>query len=143
MDPQGLFELTQEEFTHRSATGLSKIDRVYSNYGSATQLDHHIDCTALQWPEPWVSAHRPLLFSCRAPKDKQSDSTFINDKVLDDPSLHHRVLLHLDQLKVKDEEDGCRPAGARELILIKRAVAQACGDISRERRLAPTPPPRL
>ena len=139
MDPKGIFELTQDEFTHRSATGLSKIDRVYSNFGSATQLDHHINCTALQWPEPWVSAHRPLLFSCRAPKDKQVGTTYIDDKVLDDPSLHHRVLLHLSQLKATDEEDGIKHTGNRELVLIKRAVTHACGDISREHRLAPPP----
>jgi exonuclease III len=69
MAPLGIFELSQDEFTHKTSSGVSKIDRVYTNYGPAMQLDHMIDCTALPWPEPYISAHRPLLFSCRAAQD--------------------------------------------------------------------------
>jgi exonuclease III len=139
METKGIFELTQDEYTHKTTSGLSKIDRVYVNYGPAIQLDHQIDCSALPWPEVWVSAHRPLMFSCRPPMDKNPDNIYIEEKVLDDPGWHHRVLLQLEHLKAQDEENGFMPSGTRELILLKRAVVQVCEDISRERRLVPPP----
>jgi hypothetical protein len=32
---KGLFELAQDEYSHRNGTGLSRIDRIYTNFGQA------------------------------------------------------------------------------------------------------------
>ena len=86
MAPKGLFELIQDEYTHRNGLGLSRIDRIYSNFGQAAQLDHRVECRALQWPAATVSAHKPLLFSCRAPKGRPSGATQLDPKTINDPN---------------------------------------------------------
>lgn len=65
-DPFGFCELHQEEFTHDSALGRSRLDRVYSNHYLTDQLDRRIGCAALSWV-PWLSAHRPVAFFRRRP----------------------------------------------------------------------------
>jgi hypothetical protein len=57
VDGKDLFDLQQHDFTHRSGTGLSRIDRIYCNFGAALQLDHQVYCEALGWPPSLTSAH--------------------------------------------------------------------------------------
>ena len=74
-EPFDLCELQQEEYTHDSALGRSRLDRVYSNHHLSDQLDRRIGCVALNWV-PWFSAHRPLVFFDRlAPRIRRPTLT--------------------------------------------------------------------
>ena len=66
-DPFGLYELEQQDLTHASSLGRSRIDRVYVNQHVCEQLDRRIGCIALPWV-PHLSAHRPLFFYRRSAK---------------------------------------------------------------------------
>ena len=42
-----IFEMEQENLTHKSADAYSKLDRIYANYGTHDQMDKHIECFML------------------------------------------------------------------------------------------------
>ena len=88
--PFGFCELSQEECTHSSALGRSRIDRVYCNHFLADQLDRRIGCAALEWI-PGLSAHRPLTFFRRKPSRKDRGSRPLPSAPMKDPEWAHRV----------------------------------------------------
>ena len=45
----GLHGLQQLEFTHSSALGRSRLDRIYWNNHVSHKLDKRISCVALEW----------------------------------------------------------------------------------------------
>ena len=59
LGPGGFYESRQEEVTHRTSLGASRLDRVYVNPPLASQLYTGWACTALPW-ETGLSTHRPL-----------------------------------------------------------------------------------
>ena len=109
LSPKRVFELEQDDLTHRSSTGSSRLDRIYANYNPAQQLDHQILCTTLPWPDPGVSAHRPVLGSCKAPRDKDQSAFFLDEATVHDPQWPHRVWQQFTHTSVS--WIGKRPAG--------------------------------
>ncbi len=91
VEGRGLFELAQHEFTHRSRTGISRIDRVYCNFGPAMQLDHQAHC------EPLAASGIP----------------FTDDRNLRHLLRKHRTLLHFESAKEADRQDGRPLTGLR------------------------------
>ena len=129
-----LFELSQEEFTHRSGPGISRIDRIFCNYAPAAQLDHIVHCEALPWPPPRVSAHRPLVFGCRPAVDYPADAVHLDDRILEHPDWKHRTLLNYAEAERRDVEDGHQPSGIRRLVLLKRAMITTAQHLQEETR---------
>ena len=66
-NPHGFHEWSQDHYTCEAGASRSRIDRMYCNQNLAVQLDRHITCNVLEW-DKFQSAHRPLVFSRRSPK---------------------------------------------------------------------------
>ena len=138
--PHRLVELEQAEFTHRSSTGLSRLDRIYVNMPPSHQLDHVIQCAALEWPTADISAHRPICFTLRPQKKQPDGHRPLPVGISRHADWLHRVITLHQQWKV---EEGQRSdiSGIRELLLLKRAM-QTVGQalLREESRQAKGPP---
>ena len=131
-----LFEMDQEDFTHRSSIGTSRLDRVYANYPVSFQLDRRIMCQALAWPDsPLVSTHRPVAFSCTSAPESAQSTVQLQATVLVEPTWKHRVLIHFEHLlaqEVKDPAAAGAPSGLRRLVLFKRTIRHVSQQIQLE-----------
>jgi hypothetical protein len=105
-------------------------------FGPATQLDHQIACRALRWPATSVSAHRPLLFSCKAPAKKRTGTCQLDSRTINDPTWGHGVLLQHGELQREDLQQGLRASATRSLVLLKRAIRQVSQTIQQEQQRA-------
>ena len=121
-DPAGFCEIDQEEFTHDSALGRSRLDRIYSNHYLTDQLDRRIGCAALSWV-PWLSAHRPVAFFRQKPAKHGGSNSNIRlpTAPMNDPEWPQRVALQFGELQRGDDADD-QPL--RRLVLIKRAIVE-------------------
>ena len=60
LDPLSLQEVWQEEVTHQTTLGSSRLDRAYANFHVAEQLYAGWSTTPLPWCKS-LSTHRPIL----------------------------------------------------------------------------------
>ncbi len=79
----------------------------------------------MEWLSTLVSAHRPLVFGCRAAQAKEEERRFI------DPKCIHRPALEAPRLVAARVE---REQGRA---LLKRAIQQVSRAIQQEHRIAP------
>ena len=127
-DPWGLHELEQNNFTHSSALGQSRLDRVYSNHHLADQLDRHVCCAALEWV-PDLSAHRAVTFSRSIPESKAGSVRSISPAVVERPDWTLRVSLRLRELESASEEFR---SDLGRLQATKQAIREVSETIARE-----------
>ena len=140
-EPHQLVELEQPDFTHRTTTGMSRLDRIYVNMPASHQLDHTIQCAALKWPAYHISAHRPVSFSIHPPKCKTDAVSAIPADIVRHPDWHHRVVA-LHQHWMRQEGSSHEVTGVRELVLLKRAMREVGQTMIQERSRQPEKPPQ-
>ena len=128
-DPFGFCELAQEEYTHDSAIGRSRLDRVYSNHHLTDQLDRCMGCAALTWV-PGLSAHRPVAFFRRGRSKDNSDR--IPDAPMRNPQWAQRVALRYGELRRSDSHDD-QPL--RRLLLAKQAIREVSRAMNSQEKL--------
>jgi hypothetical protein len=118
-NPHGFHEWSQDHYTCEAGASRSRIDRMYCNQNLAVQLDRHITCNVLEW-DKLQSAHRPLVFSRRSPRQRSQEDKAIplsefkregwKNQVTEhfqylcrgDPNLHNplrRLLLYEDAIR--------------------------------------------
>ena len=131
-NPFGFSELHQEEFTHDSALGRSRLDRVYTNHFITDQLDRRIGCVALSWV-PWLSAHRPVAFFRQKPSFQTSAWYKLPTAPIKHPNWPRRVALRFNELRRQDELDD-QPL--RRLLLAKQAIAEVTRKVQLETKEA-------
>ena len=119
-EPFDLCELQQEEYTHDSALGRSRLDRVYSNHHLSDQLDRRIGCVALNWV-PWLSAHRPVGFFRQTRSKDKAANAHVPMAPMKDRQWPRRVALRYGELR---SEDGPQDQPMRRLVLIKQAIRE-------------------
>ena len=130
---RGFQELAQPDYTHDSALGQSRLDRVYSNHPLADQLDRDWGCSALDWSKG-LSNHRPISFFRRGHTKRDFQSRPLPSSVFTHPEWGHRTALAYHQRMSQDSvEDG----PLRRLVLLKEAMVQAA-----ENLLCDQPTPR-
>jgi exonuclease III len=126
-DPFGFCELEQEEYTHDSARGRSRLDRIYSNHHLTDQLDRRIGCAALAWVRQ-LSAHRPVAFFRQHSAHGNVDNRF-PAAPMKDPRWSQRVALRYGELR---RSDASEDQPIRRLLLIKQAIRDVCKKMDNE-----------
>ena len=130
-DPMGLHELRQDEPTHSSSRGRSRLDRIYWSSHPAHQLDKRISCAALAWA-PHLSAHRAVSWSRLSTCRSTSSGTL--------PPLSTSAFHHLDWRRrvslawgeaVRQDQLSENPF--RRLVLLKRAIREVTLRMEKER----------
>jgi exonuclease III len=138
--PFQTFEMEQDDYTHRSGLGTSRIDRIYINFDASRQLDHTVACVALPWPATEVSAHRPLLFHLTPPRQRQQDFPYIPDYIVDHADWKHRVVA-LHQHWLRQEAAEREVDALRSLVLLKRAMQSVSSALMQEGQSSGTATP--
>ena len=126
-DPFGFCELEQEEYTHDSARGRSRLDRIYSNHHLTDQLDRRIGCAALAWVRQ-LSAHRPVAFFRQHSAHGNVDNR-VPAAPMKDPRWSQRVALRYGELR---RSDASEDQPIRRLLLIKQAIRDVCKKMDNE-----------
>ena len=140
-DGRGFTELEQEAYTHQSAIGRSRLDRVYSNHFLCDQLDRDWGCVALPWA-PTLSAHRPIAFFRRCRPQHALPTKPLRTDILRDPEWPRRtVMAYTDATAL----EASPPDALRKLVLLKESMVQVADRMTEEKRDCPTPtaPDRL
>ena len=104
LSPFGFAELFQEEMTHRSTTGTSRLDRGYVNVHVADQLCRRWSSVPLDWI-PSLSTHRPIEIARRGAA--REPGPLASTTVPLAPARHEdwprRVHLRWQQLRAEDD----------------------------------------
>ena len=133
----GMYELHQDEPTFSYPTGVSRIDRIYSNALGADQLDKKIGCAALDWDKA-VSDHRPVAFArYSASKGKTEDGPLPGwvFKTTDwKKGTASRFLKKCNEFRL---EAGCNPSGLQELRFLKDCMIEVGRELVRAKVCSP------
>ena len=128
LKPHHFHELHQDEFTHSSERGESRLDRVYSNHHLMDQLDRDWGCAALAWAKP-MSDHRPISMFRRARPSGMDGDKPLDPSVFKLPEWKPRALMEFSSLV---SSELTRPSALRKLVLLKQAITSTAD------RLRPT-----
>jgi len=106
-----MYEFHQAEYTHRSASAWSRLDRFYGNLAVTDQLDRRISVSALEWKRS-LSHHRAIGFSKQTPVRDNSSGVSIT-------AIHHkdfprRVRLEFQSLVQQEDKDKVGFSGAEK-----------------------------
>jgi len=112
-----MYEFHQAEYTHRSASARSRLDRFYGNLAVTDQLDRHISVSALEWKRG-LSHHRAIGFSKQTPVRDNSSGVSIT-------AIHHkdfprRVRLEFQSLVQQEDKDKVGFSGAEKNLRLIR-----------------------
>ena len=131
---RGFQELAQEEFTHDSERGESRLDRVYSNHPMADQLDRDWGCAALQWVKQ-LSNHRPVSFYRKGCRTTDWRDRPLPVTVFSDPAWASRTAMTFSHML------GLEPPGPadslRQMVLLKEAMTGTAETLLQEGALRP------
>ena len=96
-------EIWQEEMTHHTTLGTSRLDRAYANYDTTEQLYANWSTTPLDWC-PDLSTHRPILVRRTTGTRQPGAKRTIASQITSMEDWPRRVAtLHLDLLSAKGE----------------------------------------
>jgi len=116
--PRGLHEWEQPELTHQSASGASRLDRVYCDMAVADQLDRQFGTVALPWVDQ-LSAHRPIHWFRRLPSGRSLSQRPIRPESCRRSGWAEQVSLRYAERR---KEDPVADSSFRRLVLLKRAI---------------------
>ena len=141
LDPQGLFELQQENCTYFSTLSTSRLDRIYTNHHTLQQLDHKFGCTTLprttyttdKGKTKHLSSHAPVSFyRCKPTHDathSTTKTTIISNNTINHPTWPARVASELHRIST-EAFDFTNPL--RRLVLAKRAMQTVSRNMTEE-----------
>ena len=126
--PFRLAEVWQEEMTHHTSLGTSRLDRAYANYNTTEQLYANWSTTALEWC-PQLSTHRPILIRRTADTKPTSAKRTLPAQVTTMDEWPRRVAtIHQELLR----HEGGTSNPIRNLTLLKRAMAHSATVMAEE-----------
>ena len=121
LKPHRFHELHQDEFTHSSERGESRLDRVYSNHHLMDQLDRDWGCAALAWTKA-MSDHRPVSMFRRARPSGMDGDKPLDASIFKLPEWKPHALMEFSSLV---SSELTRPSALRKLVLLKQAITSA------------------
>ena len=71
LDPLGMHELEQHDFTYQHTDCRARLDRVYTNLHASASITKEVVCKTLRWHEH--SDHRPIHFHIRSKRTDHSN----------------------------------------------------------------------
>ena len=130
LDPLSLHEVWQEEMTHQTTLGSSRLDRAYANFHIAEQLYAGWSTTPLPWCKS-LSTHRPILvIRCTDTSNANGKRTLSQFAALSKEWPRRVITLHLNLL----HQEGGDTNRFRTTLLLKRAMATATSIVDAERQ---------